>query len=1487
MLKRKLPVLRKGGPGKSRSEISAARRLLRRKLAVEALEARHLLAFIYLDIPGINGGAVSTGATSNSIALEDYSLAIERTSPTAAPAFSNLFFQKTIDSASPALMQEAGFGPVHSAGSTVLRVATDTEPFFGVDQLKFEFDNTRLTQFSSISSNGEQASLAFTKIGYSDTLGVDASGKAIPSNRNTSFNLLNGTASKSIGLFNPNDTITDQTVLTIDGVDLVVDSFDWTATSGKTIDDSGASSPPGKGSEFSFTRPLDKVTAGLLSSIMTGTTYSKVTLSDRRKLPDDSIQKYATWDLSGAFLSKFSIEGDTQSASTAFSIKYSKIDMTYTPSSKIAPELEYSSPATISITADSVTGKFTVPGGSIPAVSKTGGPATGFISFDSSGRVPYTDLQWTLTNNAADTPPAPAFKSEFSSIRFSTPFGQSTPGLLFRLAANVTATTVGINQENIASSDSDDFWKLGNAFISRYQIFGDSNGEPRVDIELSFRDAELTQIRGADGGAPVTKNTANFNQIAQSTTTTTLNFGGAADANSPLKMIVNINGVATEIALDAASWSAEAETSWTRGGGVSVKNGKAEAFNVSFARGIYSPGFFLAAATGKKIDSIKVVRYAEGSSTREQYSYKLEDVFVTNYTTQADADLNSIGNDKIQFLFKKMTLVTKTPPAPGKPEITSETVIDLAANNVSQPADDLAGTQFDAAGTANFPRFKLGTSSLAAPLNFYSTDASSNVAISNKGVRTVTPAQLGGLNYGGARNPSSFFLYRLFSGSAFGAGEFSGSTPFLEMEGDQTPTSKWSLTDAFPIRFAYSDSAGDTTPFVEFGLTPKTLSLQQKQITNAGTVTDGATANWNVPTAQSSLDASKLTPFQYSANNAPSDVLQFVMDGKVLEIQIDDLIWDLKRPVIQGVGTPAVPVPITKPNQTTQTTFDIFAKLDVATVGFFNAISASKSVTNLKIIQRANLFVGGALQYLPYREWTLDQTYITDLFSGVEATNEPGYTNIKLNVGKYTSKFFEYNQSSPAAPFAPGLRIVATSDPTPTQFSNSIDFITPPVAAGIGNFVASSQSTRTIALPSFFSDEQEAASTLTYSFEVLSNPGLFDSVTLDASNNLIIDFKNGVSGIARISVSATDSFGLVATDIIDIGTDVSLDFGDAPAPYKTLLAPGGAAHVATGPRLGATRDSEADGQPNSTATGDGTDEDGVMFGQIIAGGTQAGVNVTLQNATAARVDAWIDFNRDGDWDDEGEKILDNVALISGLQTLNYNLPAGTTAGTTFARVRVSTAGGLGPNGLAADGEVEDYAVTISPPVKVESVVFGDGTAQRSMVKSITVTFDKMVTFDANAFILQRRVGATATTPSASELVINVADATVNGKTVATLTFTGSLIAGGSLSDANWQLTIAGNKVHANGTDLDGDGNGTAGDNYVKGAVASDNFFRLFGDTNGNRLVNAIEFNQFRQTNGLTSASPNYNSRFDYQSNNIVNALDFTQFRLRNGTTLPS
>jgi hypothetical protein len=157
------------------------------------------------------------------------------------------------------------------------------------------------------------------------------------------------------------------------------------------------------------------------------------------------------------------------------------------------------------------------------------------------------------------------------------------------------------------------------------------------------------------------------------------------------------------------------------------------------------------------------------------------------------------------------------------------------------------------------------------------------------------------------------------------------------------------------------------------------------------------------------------------------------------------------------------------------------------------------------------------------------------------------------------------------------------------------------------------------------------------------------------------------------------------------------DFGDAPdSPYPTLLLNNGARHtVVPGVYLGAAIDAELDGWQDPSALGDDNhgidDEDGVSF-STLRPGQPATIQVTA--STGGYVSAWLDFDANGSWAETDNRIVNNVAVPGGTTTLDFTVPNDAALGTTFARVRFSTAGGLSYIGRAADGEVEDYQVTI-------------------------------------------------------------------------------------------------------------------------------------------------------------------------------------------------
>jgi GEVED domain/Right handed beta helix region len=178
------------------------------------------------------------------------------------------------------------------------------------------------------------------------------------------------------------------------------------------------------------------------------------------------------------------------------------------------------------------------------------------------------------------------------------------------------------------------------------------------------------------------------------------------------------------------------------------------------------------------------------------------------------------------------------------------------------------------------------------------------------------------------------------------------------------------------------------------------------------------------------------------------------------------------------------------------------------------------------------------------------------------------------------------------------------------------------------------------------------------------------------------------------------------------------DFGDAPdsesSPgYPTLPSHDGAVHFLTpdSPRLGVARDAESFPQVDPAAFGDDShrggpvpetgvlnDEDGVTLLGFFRPGQQARVQLvaTVPGAGSARVDGWVDWNADFDWDDAGEQVARSLSVSNGTNAITVVVPPSAIPGFTFARIRISRDGGLSPRGAVVGGEVEDYSVVIIP-----------------------------------------------------------------------------------------------------------------------------------------------------------------------------------------------
>lgn len=257
---------------------------------------------------------------------------------------------------------------------------------------------------------------------------------------------------------------------------------------------------------------------------------------------------------------------------------------------------------------------------------------------------------------------------------------------------------------------------------------------------------------------------------------------------------------------------------------------------------------------------------------------------------------------------------------------------------------------------------------------------------------------------------------------------------------------------------------------------------------------------------------------------------------------------------------------------------------------------------------------------------------------------------------------------------------------------------------------------------------------------------------------------------------------------------------------------------------------------------------------MVAGYTGTGTQHDFAVARLTTVGA-LDASFDGD----GKQTIDFVAddYLSGMAIASAN--------------RTILAGQTNNNGqLIALARLTGDTTTTSAQIN-------DGTVQRSRVSSLTIRFSGQVTFGAppaQAFAFAR-IGGNAVNYIASVSM-------EYGGTVVTLSnFTGSETEYGSLRDGRYTLTAIASHITADGQMLDGDANGTPGDNFVFGDAQG--LFRFFGDINGDRRVSIADYGLF-SLSYLNAA--NYVAAFDFNGDGRINIADYGQFSLRYLAMLP-
>lgn len=225
-----------------------------------------------------------------------------------------------------------------------------------------------------------------------------------------------------------------------------------------------------------------------------------------------------------------------------------------------------------------------------------------------------------------------------------------------------------------------------------------------------------------------------------------------------------------------------------------------------------------------------------------------------------------------------------------------------------------------------------------------------------------------------------------------------------------------------------------------------------------------------------------------------------------------------------------------------------------------------------------------------------------------------------------------------------------------------------------------------------------------------------DNLTTD--NPLTIDVDE--RSIGNATNGEVEDYPVSISTIYDYGDAPDTGIGTGTGNYQTTAIDGGAAQIKINTAgqvlsLGSNIDSDDGTLQDVNAQADDTngtpdDEDGVSsFPTLTTTANQTyTVPVTVQNnvpAVNAYLVGYIDFNKDGDFNDTGEKSATVTIPSSSTNPRTFNVtfttPAGMTTGNTYARFRLgqvqtTVESAIGASTSTDNGEVEDYQIAIAP-----------------------------------------------------------------------------------------------------------------------------------------------------------------------------------------------
>jgi large repetitive protein len=268
--------------------------------------------------------------------------------------------------------------------------------------------------------------------------------------------------------------------------------------------------------------------------------------------------------------------------------------------------------------------------------------------------------------------------------------------------------------------------------------------------------------------------------------------------------------------------------------------------------------------------------------------------------------------------------------------------------------------------------------------------------------------------------------------------------------------------------------------------------------------------------------------------------------------------------------------------------------------------------------------------------------------------------------------------------------------------------------------------------------------------------------------------------------------------------------------------------------------------------------------------TPVAFTATISNAnpgSVGTVSFYYDYGASDQFQIGGSVNVTNGSATSDTTTA---LPAGAD---TITAVYSGGAGFAGSTGTLT------IQVTALPPTITTVVINQDisalynaagqpfAGAQRSMVDDIVYTFSEPVNIldpgaDPNVFTVAVAKDWTGAVPT-----LTWAPVAGSGDTQWAVTFSGNGVTGGSIANGAYTITVtdpASITAQSDSQAL------TLADEGIGGATQS--FYRLFGDINGDGFVNAVDNFRFKQ------ALLTYNAAFDYNQDGWVNSCDNCYFK---------